>query len=351
MNGRIYDPVLGMFISPDNYLQSPTQSQNFNRYSYAMGNPLKYTDPDGNFFFIMAIGYALMQADIAGNASKNNGGDYWSGFGRSAGVSAISMAVGFGVGSWVGSFMPTGTGALGSTLSGAASGALSGGITGGVMNGFMGGSFKSGFINGAIGGGIMGALGGYMKYAESNAIQEVLGEGKVDGDLTTYKTMGQNYDNSYAVEANDMTLCEDYRYEMDVFEGRGGINTITTRAQKYGMTVDGDYVNLRTSNIVKGYWDPKNGALHVSANYSAAKNLTSFRDVAGHEYIHSYHSFYNHNNKTQSERVAYKYSYDVYNKAGMTNIATAIKNMAITKGFWGASDYHLPPSFNSFTFK
>ncbi|RLD69092.1 MAG: RHS repeat-associated core domain-containing protein, partial [Bacteroidetes bacterium] len=49
MNGRVYDPWLGRFLSPDNYVQSATYSQNFNRYSYALNNPLKYTDPDGEF--------------------------------------------------------------------------------------------------------------------------------------------------------------------------------------------------------------------------------------------------------------------------------------------------------------
>jgi len=46
MNGRIYDPVLGSFLSPDNYVQMPDNSQNFNRYSYCLNNPLKYTDFD-----------------------------------------------------------------------------------------------------------------------------------------------------------------------------------------------------------------------------------------------------------------------------------------------------------------
>ena len=51
MNGRLYDPVLGRFFSPDNYVQAPNNSQNFNRYSYCLNNPLKYTDPSGEFFF------------------------------------------------------------------------------------------------------------------------------------------------------------------------------------------------------------------------------------------------------------------------------------------------------------
>ena len=47
MNGRVYDPDLGRFLSPDPYVQMPDNSQNFNRYSYALNNPLKYTDPSG----------------------------------------------------------------------------------------------------------------------------------------------------------------------------------------------------------------------------------------------------------------------------------------------------------------
>ena len=51
-NGRLYDPVLGRFFSPDNYVQMPDNSQNFNRYSYCLNNPLKYTDLSGNLFGI-----------------------------------------------------------------------------------------------------------------------------------------------------------------------------------------------------------------------------------------------------------------------------------------------------------
>jgi len=47
MNGRVYDPATGMFMSPDPFIQSPGDWVNYNRYSYCMGNPMKYTDPSG----------------------------------------------------------------------------------------------------------------------------------------------------------------------------------------------------------------------------------------------------------------------------------------------------------------
>ena len=47
MNGRVYDPLMGMFLSPDKYVQNAGFTQNFNRYTYCLNNPLKYTDPSG----------------------------------------------------------------------------------------------------------------------------------------------------------------------------------------------------------------------------------------------------------------------------------------------------------------
>ena len=50
MNARLYDPLLGRFLSPDPNVQAPDFSQNFNRYTYALNNPLKYTDKKGQAF-------------------------------------------------------------------------------------------------------------------------------------------------------------------------------------------------------------------------------------------------------------------------------------------------------------
>lgn len=47
MNGRAYDYNLGRFLSVDPVIQSPTNSQSMNPYSYIMNNPLAGTDPTG----------------------------------------------------------------------------------------------------------------------------------------------------------------------------------------------------------------------------------------------------------------------------------------------------------------
>ena len=53
MNGRVYDPLTAQFFSPDPQLQAPDNWLNYNKYSYAFGNPFKYTDPSGEFFWII----------------------------------------------------------------------------------------------------------------------------------------------------------------------------------------------------------------------------------------------------------------------------------------------------------
>jgi murein DD-endopeptidase MepM/ murein hydrolase activator NlpD len=56
-----FAPARG-FLSPDNYVQNPFGSQNYNRYSYVLNNPLKYIDPSGELPFL-----ATLAIVIAGN--------------------------------------------------------------------------------------------------------------------------------------------------------------------------------------------------------------------------------------------------------------------------------------------
>ena len=52
MNARLYDPALGRFLSPDPYIQLPDFTQNFNRYSYCLNNPLIFADESEEFFVL-----------------------------------------------------------------------------------------------------------------------------------------------------------------------------------------------------------------------------------------------------------------------------------------------------------
>jgi RHS repeat-associated protein len=47
MGGRIYDPVVQQFLSPDPYVQMSDNTQNLNRYAYCLNSPTMYVDPTG----------------------------------------------------------------------------------------------------------------------------------------------------------------------------------------------------------------------------------------------------------------------------------------------------------------
>ena len=47
-DARLYDPVVGRFISADSIVPDIYNPQDLNRYSYVRDNPLLYIDPDGH---------------------------------------------------------------------------------------------------------------------------------------------------------------------------------------------------------------------------------------------------------------------------------------------------------------
>lgn len=49
MEGRVYDPEVGSFLSADPNVQYPFSSQGYDRYIYVNDNPLSLSDPSGYF--------------------------------------------------------------------------------------------------------------------------------------------------------------------------------------------------------------------------------------------------------------------------------------------------------------
>ncbi|MBV1777396.1 hypothetical protein KSF73_16870 [Burkholderiaceae bacterium DAT-1] len=47
LNGRVYDPLVGKFLSGDPLIADPVNGQNYNRFSYVLNNPTNLTDPSG----------------------------------------------------------------------------------------------------------------------------------------------------------------------------------------------------------------------------------------------------------------------------------------------------------------
>ncbi|WP_314791348.1 RHS repeat-associated core domain-containing protein [Tannerella forsythia] len=162
MNARLYDPVLGRFLSPDPYVQMPDFTQSFNRYSYCLNNPLVYVDQDGEFIHL------IIGAVVGGVVN-------WATHGFQFNAKGLgSFAVGAAVGtlSALGGAWVAATFEAGGVAAGAGIGAVSGGVIGGgssfLLNGgnnlIAGNNFfdnwKSSLVSGAIGGALSGAVSG-----------------------------------------------------------------------------------------------------------------------------------------------------------------------------------------------
>ncbi len=176
MNGRMYDAKLGRFLSPDNFIQDPFNTQSFNRYGYVWNNPLKFNDPSGEFVITLSaiIGSAIFKAaaigagvSVAVNGINNlaNGQGFFDGAGAAALSGAISGVISFGIGSAT-------AGISNLVAKGVAQGLLHG-YSGAFMAAVQGGDPLAGFLGSAIGSGVSSLAGGV--FGESTAFWNVAG--------------------------------------------------------------------------------------------------------------------------------------------------------------------------------
>jgi RHS repeat-associated protein len=147
MNGRVYDPLLGKFLSVDPVIGNPDDLQHFNRYGYVANQPLRFTDPSGNCFFGPDC---IIEAFIAfaGTAAILEGNKYWKAIGSIATLWALGPGGGL-VESGIGASLAA-TGCV-STCALAATSVVAGAATGLVSsNGDIGAAISQGVLAGLL---------------------------------------------------------------------------------------------------------------------------------------------------------------------------------------------------------
>lgn len=144
-NARLYDPVIGRFFSPDPFVQAPDFSQNFNRYSYCLNNPVMYSDPNGEFFWAPVIVGAMVGAFFGAVRAGVQGG--------SAGDCMLGMVKGGfvgGLGGVLGGIGGAGMSFGGNLILGTAEGAFTGGVDAMLWGEDVGEGMLFGAISGAV---------------------------------------------------------------------------------------------------------------------------------------------------------------------------------------------------------
>jgi len=159
-NARYYDPEVGRFTSPDSFIQTASDPQTLNRYSYVRDNPLTFTDPSGHFFFAFIIPFiigAFTGAALGAGFAAISGGDIGRGalFGAisgffASGFSAIANSVASGT-SFAANLGRAAINAVGNGIGNTVNAAISGGNIGrAALQGFEF-SFAASAANYAIG--------------------------------------------------------------------------------------------------------------------------------------------------------------------------------------------------------
>lgn len=150
MNGRLYDPTLGRFMSVDPIVQEAGNVMNLNRYSYVLNNPLSMTDPSG-YSIWKKIGKFFQKnwktiAAVAVGVLTGGAALWAAGFASGALAGSTAMLSGsltFGGAVLAGAASGFGAAFSGTLIAGGSIGdALRAGLTGGAWGALSGGVFQ-----------------------------------------------------------------------------------------------------------------------------------------------------------------------------------------------------------------
>lgn len=267
MNGRAYDPVVGRFLSADIAVQEPNNSQNYNRYSYVLNNPMKYTDPEGEWINFVIGG--IVGGFTGWQIGQYVGAKGWDMFGYIVAGAAIGV-ISSGVASEIGG---------GAILSGAAGGVISGVGFSGMASNWNGDAMLRGGIYGGISGGIGGGLGaaiggGWGSLAggtASNLTSQLLYN---NGDLNkvNWASVGLSAATSYGIyHANSF-----YNWEWGGGKNFGGVEIKYSTYNKLNAT----FTRSRFWRREYGGWILKDGSFEKLEGAIYSKTHINLSDVS-----------------------------------------------------------------------
>ncbi|WP_281922423.1 RHS repeat domain-containing protein [Flavobacterium collinsii] len=254
MNGRLYDPKMHRFMQPDNFIQDPSNTQNYNRYGYVLNNPLKYTDPSGEYAeigFLAAVGIGAAIAALSYTMTALLADVPFSvgGLLKSTFIGAASAAVTFGIGTAASSIFSTP--AMG-FWQGAYQGAVVGSITGAggsvVNKVFTGESITlKAILGGVVTGGIVGgAVGGIQGGLRAESLDSEFWSGKKWQEIK----IGYGTKNLFSSKVNFSDTRWDIDQQMNIAQTNQNFDFDCTHACK--LSVDSYYnVSGQKSNNLK----------------------------------------------------------------------------------------------------
>jgi RHS repeat-associated protein len=190
MNGRVYDPMIGRFLSPDPTVQFVGNLQSYNRYSYVLNGPLRYTDPTGYYVLgddwdpivtgvlgiVATVACAATGPGAAACIAAGIASTAWTATtmaAAGAGLDQIVVTMGFEFAAGMVGARLGGKEIGGQLIAGAVSGAVIGAVSTAVFGGSLGANMLSGAAN--------GALAAAMRWAQRERVLSMAGEVRAQG--------------------------------------------------------------------------------------------------------------------------------------------------------------------------
>ena len=180
----------------DNFVQnSGLSTQGYNRYSYANGNPLKFTDPDGEALHIVIGAIIGGVANVAVGVLNGEIHDPWDVLvyaGTGAAIGALAAATG---GASLAATGLTGASVAGGALAGATAGLVGGGLQGATNAAYQTIRYNapsSRIVEGAVWGAGIGFVGGGLIGGVMGGLSKSLKAPKIEVDLNDLENQFPN---------------------------------------------------------------------------------------------------------------------------------------------------------------